>query len=375
MTRPFGVVRLATAFAPTESGGKPPHPNSGKGSGVAVNVEQDAGSTAVAARKRALVYRLHGLRIEARAVDPQLAAAMEGLFHRFALPRDRGHAPGDAVTCLLERVDRLPDIVPSESRLLYQQGDALRCSAAGHRIFIEVRGLSVGEADLEGRRLRVYVARGRDDFLWSLQHFSILPLVMEFLRLRGIYPIHGAAMEWKGRALILPALPGSGKSTLSIALLRAGLRLLSDDMPFLTVQDGVPQLLAFPEDINVCTDGVGFFEELSFLADRTPNERNKHSFPVDSLFPGGLAERGRPRLLVFPRIARTPTSLLTPMAKAEAFLALLQHSLPPLNRALASAHFATMMDTAASCECYRLETGVNPEEAAGQLTELLRGVP
>lgn len=316
-----------------------------------------------------LTYCIHGLRIEARTDEPHLAEAVDGLFHRYA-EAATGSPAQERLTCHLEAVESLPPVVPSDAVVVSEQG-GLRHSAADGRLFMEARGLSLSVADLHAHRLTVYVVHDRADATWSIQHFAVLPMVMEFLRLRGLYPIHGAALELKGHALILPALPGSGKSTLSIALLRAGLRLLSDDMPFLTNDGGRVEALSFPEDINVCADGVSFFHELSFLAERSPNERDKHSFPADALFPGCLAERARPRLLVFPGIARTPTSLLQPMGKSEAFLALLEHSMPPANRKLATAHFETMMDTAASCDCYRLRTGLDPNEAAGKLVGLL----
>ncbi|MGE5618849.1 MAG: hypothetical protein ACM3US_06275 [Sphingomonadaceae bacterium] len=316
-----------------------------------------------------LTYCVHGLRIEAWANHPHLAEAMDGLFHRYAEA-----APGapkrETLNCQMEVVESLPLIVPPDATVVNEQG-GLRHSALDGRLFLEARGLSLSVADFHARRMAVYVVRERAGALWSIQHFAILPMVLEFLRLRGLYPIHGAALESNGHALILPALPGSGKSTLSIALLRAGLRLLSDDMPLLTKREGGVQVLAFPEDINVCADGLGFFRELAFLAGHAPNERNKYSFPADALFPGCLAEQARPRLLVFPSIARTPTSLLQPMGKSEAFLALLEHSMPPANRGLATDHFETMMDTAASCDCYRLQTGTDPDEAARQLAGLL----
>jgi len=224
--------------------------------------------------------------------------------------------------------------------------------------------------DLEAYRLRGYVSSARVGSTWSIQHFAILPLVLELLRLRGLYPIHAAALEWQGQAIILPAQPGGGKSTLAIALLRAGLRLLSDDMPLVSKQNERPQVLGFPEDINVCEDGMEFFPELAFLSQQEANERGKRSFGAQHVFADRLAERAAPRLLVFPQISRTPRSVLRPIGHGEAVAQLLQHSLPPMHRPLAAAHFEAMLDTVACCDCYQLETGLDPNEAARQLQEL-----
>jgi HprK-related kinase A len=51
--------------------------------------------------------------------------------------------------------------------------------------------------------------------------------------------IHSAVLERDGRALIMPAPPGSGKSTLCAALALHGWRLLSDEMTLLDTKTGM----------------------------------------------------------------------------------------------------------------------------------------
>lgn len=50
--------------------------------------------------------------------------------------------------------------------------------------------------------------------------------------------IHAAVIEKGGRAAILPAPPGSGKSTLCAALVNRGWRLLSDELTLVRLDDG-----------------------------------------------------------------------------------------------------------------------------------------
>jgi hypothetical protein len=261
-------------------------------------------------------------------------------------------------------------VAPAVTTFCYRDG-RLRVSGAGSILAVEVEGLCASVADLDRWQMDVYALRDWARETWTVQHFGILPLVMEFLRLRGRYPIHAAALERDGQAIILPALPGGGKTTLAIALVRAGLRLLSDDSPLLCYQAGKSAVLGFPEDINLCQDGIGFFDDLACLVDRAPNERGKVPFAIEQFFPGSLAASASPRLLVFPRVAHRPTSVLQPISPTDAFHALLEHSLPPLNRSLATAHFATVLDAVASCDCYRLETSLDPNEAAQLLVLVL----
>lgn len=56
--------------------------------------------------------------------------------------------------------------------------------------------------------------------------------------------LHAAVVEKDGRALVMPALPGSGKSTLCAALMLRGWRLLSDEFGLIRPED--PQLALHP---------------------------------------------------------------------------------------------------------------------------------
>ncbi|QHJ11263.1 hypothetical protein FX988_01491 [Paraglaciecola mesophila] len=51
--------------------------------------------------------------------------------------------------------------------------------------------------------------------------------------------LHGAVLEKDGKAVIFPAPPGSGKSTLTAYLAHSGWRLLSDEMTVIDLQSGL----------------------------------------------------------------------------------------------------------------------------------------
>jgi HprK-related kinase A len=58
--------------------------------------------------------------------------------------------------------------------------------------------------------------------------------------------LHAAVVERDGRALVLPALPGSGKSTLCAALATSGWRLLSDEFGAFDLEAGVFRAMLKP---------------------------------------------------------------------------------------------------------------------------------
>ena len=72
--------------------------------------------------------------------------------------------------------------------------------------------------------------------------------------------IHSAVLERRGRALILPAPPGSGKSTLCAALVARGWRLLSDELALIDTEKR--DIVPMPRPIslkNASIDVIGRF--------------------------------------------------------------------------------------------------------------------
>lgn len=58
----------------------------------------------------------------------------------------------------------------------------------------------------------------------------LLPLLHIILSYHEAYIIHSAAVAWKGRSLLLLGDSGAGKTTMSLALARAGMEFMGDDL-------------------------------------------------------------------------------------------------------------------------------------------------
>lgn len=65
-------------------------------------------------------------------------------------------------------------------------------------------------------------------------------------RLNHLLLLHAGALERDGLALLLPAIPGSGKSTLTAALSRRGWRLMSDEFGAFDPEQGVLRAMLKP---------------------------------------------------------------------------------------------------------------------------------
>jgi HprK-related kinase A len=116
--------------------------------------------------------------------------------------------------------------------------------------------------------------------------------------------IHAAVVEMNGLAAILPAPPGSGKSTLCAALVSRGWRLLSDELTMVRLADGLIEPL--PRPISLKNASIAVIRDYApqSVFSRSVADTNKGTVahvkaPADSVARAGEAVRAA--WIVFPR--------------------------------------------------------------------------
>lgn len=134
---------------------------------------------------------------------------------------------------------------------------------------------------------------------------------------------HAAVVERGGRALLLPAPPGSGKSTLCAGLVHRGWRLLSDELALIDFTDASVVALARPVSLkNRSIDVIrAFAPEARFspsVRDTTKGTVAHMRAPTESV--RRVAETARPRWIVYPRYVADAPARLTPLARARGFM-------------------------------------------------------
>ncbi len=142
--------------------------------------------------------------------------------------------------------------------------------------------------------------------------------------------IHAAVLEKNGRALIMPAPPGSGKSTLCAALMLQGWRLLSDEMALLDLSSGL--IVPAPRPVSLKNQSIDLIRRgwssavLGPLAHDTMKGTVAHLRPTASaLAQSRLAVP--PAWVVFPQFLATRAALSArPRPKAAALLELASNS-------------------------------------------------
>lgn len=135
--------------------------------------------------------------------------------------------------------------------------------------------------------------------------------------------IHAAAIEKDGLAVIMPAPPGSGKSTLCAGLVNRGWRLLSDELALISLDGRLITPLARPislkdQSIEVIRDFVPGAVISREAKDTAKGTVALMRAPTDSV--ERIEETARPAWIIFPKYEEGAAARLAPRSKAETCL-------------------------------------------------------
>ena len=165
--------------------------------------------------------------------------------------------------------------------------------------------------------------------------------------------IHAAVVERGGLAAILPAPPGSGKSTLCAALVNRGWRLLSDELALFRPEDGL--LVPVPRPVSLKNRSIdvirGYVADavLSRPVSNTTKGTVAHlKAPADSV--ARAHETARPAWIVFPKYEAGTTTSLTPIPRARAFFRVADNAFNYSH--MGARGFATLAGAIEGCASY-----------------------
>jgi hypothetical protein len=196
---------------------------------------------------RVLKLELHGIVVRLVCSD---AETLQALDERFAACAAAA-GPGADVTVVYDVDGPLHD-EPRDGRVVYESEHA--------RAVYSPREDALYAFHADGGSLRCEPCAGQAELVaepgahgatWLLTRPLLTLALMESLRERALYPLHAAALAGPRGGVLVSGASGTGKSTLALALVAAGLDYLGDDLAFLRDGGNGVELLGFPDEIGV----------------------------------------------------------------------------------------------------------------------------
>lgn len=166
--------------------------------------------------------------------------------------------------------------------------------------------------------------------------------------------VHAAVIERNGQAVILPAPPGAGKSTLCAGLINRGWRLLSDELALFDMQSGLLYGMCRPVNLkNASIDLVKRFAPDAVMTRSVPDTTKGTVAlmrpPAESVW--RVDEPAAPRWVVVPNYQPGAISKLERHGRAQVFMLLAEQS---FNYDIHGAHgFAGVSRLIEQSDCYQ----------------------
>ena len=235
-----------------------------------------------------------------------------------------------------------------------------------HLVFAGFDSESSMLADLRTRRVigRFSAGMAADPSYWKTVIFPILLTIVGGSV--GVAELHCSCVAKKQNGLLLVGPGRSGKSTLAVALARAGFGFLADDRTFCSWRKGKLSAWGLATTLKLRSDARAYFGELQGR-EPTDLQNGEPSFRLDPEFGLGL-ERVRscePRMLVFLERSATPGFCLTPMSAEEAATRLEEDLVAEMPDA--TARQMEVIEELAKRPCYLLRYGGLPQNVAEEL--------
>jgi HprK-related kinase A len=176
------------------------------------------------------------------------------------------------------------------------------------------------------------------------------------LRYHCFLMLHAAVVEREGFALVLPAAPGSGKTTLCAALIHRGWRLLSDE--FGIVRPGTIDFLPIPRPMPLKNESIPLIQDFAPEASWGPVIPNTRKGTIRHLRPSraDIDQSAVPaplRWVVFPQWRANAALDLRQIPPVEGFARIASNAFN--YEMLGHEGFSTVKSLINACGCFTLE--------------------
>lgn len=165
--------------------------------------------------------------------------------------------------------------------------------------------------------------------------------------------IHAAVIEKGGFAAILPAPPGSGKSTLCAALINRGWRLLSDELALISISDG--KIIPLPRPVSLKNQSIDIIQNYApnAIFSRRVSDTMKGTVahmkaPSDSI--NRATELAHAAWIIFPKYQPDAPAQLETLLRSRAFMRIADNAFN--YSLLGNQGFESMAQLIEDCQCF-----------------------
>ncbi len=215
----------------------------------------------------------------------------------------------------------------------------------------------------------------REKSSFSKNNFFLAGIIY-ILSSQGIFDLHAAGLVRNRTGFLLLGSSGSGKTSITLSLVRQGWQYVSDDALLLKSSKSGIEALTFRKNFLLDTTLAAHFPEISPYLYKTSNgDINKRFLDVDLVYPDLYCPNTLPKVLIFTHIAPLPVSKLTRVGKIPALIELTKQSASIfLNRQNAQTQFDILKQLVFQTVNYQLFAGRDLHEAPEKISEVLSDV-
>jgi hypothetical protein len=208
--------------------------------------------------------------------------------------------------------------------------------------------------------------------LASKFNFYLLGLAYLF-SYQGFFDLHGAALSNHGIGYLFLGESKSGKSSISLSLVRQGWHYASDDSLLLKSNGKDVDVLSFRKNFYIDQKVVSKYPELvSLFSNENDMEGSKRFLDLDQIYPDQFQPSIFPKVLIFTNIISQKKSSIQLLSKGQAFANLLKQSISIFfNRQVVTQHTQILKKLINQCSCYQLLAGRDLYDEPGAILKLL----
>jgi len=164
---------------------------------------------------------------------------------------------------------------------------------------------------------------------------------------------HAAALEKNGIGILMPAEPGSGKSTLTAALMLKGWRLLSDELGVVDLKNG--NLVPLARPVNLKNESIEIIRRFSSDARISKPYKDTNKGTVSLVKATGesiqsASRLARPKLIIHPQYQKNTSAQLEEISRARMLMHVAHNSFN--YTLLAESGFDAISNMINQCDCY-----------------------